>query len=330
MPTSQLALSSARQLARAARRGRAHRSHRHRHRQGRHRAEPQRRERRRVPGDADGAAPGAAPTSAIRLRGIMSHLALRRRPRQPRQRSSGAAAQRHADAGRATRVCTSRSRTCRNSPAAMTRPDLAYDMVRTGHRGLRPDPDTGARRHGPAAGDDTEMPCCAGPVGHAPATACPTGTPGSPTATPRWRCCRSVTPTVCSARLSGRIDVLINGRLRPQRRPHLHGPVRRRPRPRTQVDVAEGDEAILFGPGTHGEPTAQDWADTARHHQLRGRHQSARPGHSDVPRRRRRAEPLSDNDPKRPRRRSQCAAGWRAPRGWRRSAPSPGCPSPGR
>jgi alanine racemase len=27
------------------------------------------------------------------------------------------------------------------------------------------------------------------------------------------------------------------------------------------VDVAEGDEAILFGPGTHGEPTAQDWAE---------------------------------------------------------------------
>ena len=26
-------------------------------------------------------------------------------------------------------------------------------------------------------------------------------------------------------------------------------------------DVAEGDEAILFGPGTRGEPTAQDWAD---------------------------------------------------------------------
>lgn len=28
-----------------------------------------------------------------------------------------------------------------------------------------------------------------------------------------------------------------------------------------QPDVTEGDEAILFGPGTHGEPTAQDWAD---------------------------------------------------------------------
>ena len=26
-------------------------------------------------------------------------------------------------------------------------------------------------------------------------------------------------------------------------------------------DVADGDEAILFGPGTQGELTAQDWAD---------------------------------------------------------------------
>lgn len=46
----------------------------------------------------------------------------------------------------------------------------------------------------------------------------------------------------------------------PQRRPHLHGPVRGRPRP-GEPDVAEGDEAILFGPGTSGELTAQDWAD---------------------------------------------------------------------
>ena len=27
------------------------------------------------------------------------------------------------------------------------------------------------------------------------------------------------------------------------------------------VDVAEGDEAILFGPGAQGEPTAQEWAE---------------------------------------------------------------------
>jgi alanine racemase len=27
--------------------------------------------------------------------------------------------------------------------------------------------------------------------------------------------------------------------------------------------VATGDEVVLFGPGLHGEPTAQDWADAA-------------------------------------------------------------------
>jgi alanine racemase len=59
--------------------------------------------------------------------------------------------------------------------------------------------------------------------------------------------------------LSGRIDVLINDRLRrnvgricmDQFVVDLGaGP----------VDVAAGDEAILFGPGTSGEPTAADWA----------------------------------------------------------------------
>jgi alanine racemase len=27
------------------------------------------------------------------------------------------------------------------------------------------------------------------------------------------------------------------------------------------TEVAEGDEAVLFGPGSAGEPTAQHWAD---------------------------------------------------------------------
>ena len=60
--------------------------------------------------------------------------------------------------------------------------------------------------------------------------------------------------------LSGRLEVLINGRRRrgvgricmDQFVVDL-GPGR--------LDVAEGDEAILFGPGDRGEPTAQDWAD---------------------------------------------------------------------
>jgi alanine racemase len=29
------------------------------------------------------------------------------------------------------------------------------------------------------------------------------------------------------------------------------------------LDVAPGDPVVLFGPGDHGEPTAQDWADAA-------------------------------------------------------------------
>jgi len=60
--------------------------------------------------------------------------------------------------------------------------------------------------------------------------------------------------------LSGRLEVLINGR----RRPNVGricmdqfvvdlGP--------GAPDVSVGDEAILFGPGDDGEPTAQDWAD---------------------------------------------------------------------
>jgi alanine racemase len=60
--------------------------------------------------------------------------------------------------------------------------------------------------------------------------------------------------------LGGRIDVLINGRLRrsvgricmDQFVVEL-GP--------GATDVAEGDEAVLFGPGDAGEPLAQDWAE---------------------------------------------------------------------
>ena len=59
--------------------------------------------------------------------------------------------------------------------------------------------------------------------------------------------------------LGGRIDVLINGRLRRSvGRICMDqlvvdvGPA---------ADVSEGDEAVLFGPGAQGELTAQDWAD---------------------------------------------------------------------
>jgi alanine racemase len=58
--------------------------------------------------------------------------------------------------------------------------------------------------------------------------------------------------------LGGRIEVLINGVRRPS--------VGRVCMDQFVVDVGDldvsvGDEAILFGPGTAGEQTAQDWAD---------------------------------------------------------------------
>ena len=36
--------------------------------------------------------------------------------------------------------------------------------------------------------------------------------------------------------------------------------------------VGPGDEVVLLGRGADGEPTAQDWAEAAGHHQLRDRH----------------------------------------------------------
>ncbi|PRC44073.1 alanine racemase, partial [Mycobacterium sp. ITM-2017-0098] len=60
--------------------------------------------------------------------------------------------------------------------------------------------------------------------------------------------------------LSNRIDVSINGR--------RYANVGRICMDQFVVDlgpgpvgVAVGDDAILFGPGTHGEPTAQEWAE---------------------------------------------------------------------
>jgi alanine racemase len=149
-----------------------------------------------------------------------------------------------------------------NSPAVMARPDLAYDMVRPGIAvyGLSPIPDRGDMGLVPAmtlkcpvvlvrsvrAGDavsyghtwvaDADTTVALLPIGYADGV---------------------------FRGLSGRFDVLINGR-------------RRRSVGRLcmdqfvvdlgagPVDVGEGDEAILFGPGSHGEPRAQDWADVLK------------------------------------------------------------------
>ena len=200
----------------------------------------------------------ATADDAIRLRGLMSHLVHADDPEHP---TNDLQAQRFSDMLAQARSAGVRYEVAHlsNSPATMTRPDLNFDMVRPGIAvyGLSPIPERGDMGLIPAmtlkssvalvrsvrAGEgvsyghtwiadrDTNLGLL--PIGYADGV---------------YRT------------LSGRIDVLINGRLRrnvgricmDQFLVDL-GP--------GAVDVAEGDEAILFGPGTAGEPTAQDWAD---------------------------------------------------------------------
>ncbi len=146
-----------------------------------------------------------------------------------------------------------------NSPAVLTRPDLAFDMVRPGIAvyGLSPLPERGDMGLRPAmkvtspvvlirslkAGDGVSY-------GHT------------------WVAERDTTVALLPVgyadgvfrNLSGRIQVSINGRRYPG--------VGRICMDQFVVDlgpdptgVAAGDEAILFGPGAEGEPTAQDWAE---------------------------------------------------------------------
>ena len=195
---------------------------------------------------------------AIRLRGLMSHMVYADQPQNPTndiqaQRLTALLAQAR-DHGVRFEVAH-----LSNSAATMSRPDLAFDLVRPGIAvyGLSPVPQCGDMGLIPAmtvkcavalvksvragegvsyghtwiAEDDTTVALL--PIGYADGVF------------------RS---------LGGRLDVLINGRRRPgvgricmdQFLVDL-GP--------GQVDVAEGDEAVLFGPGGGGEPTAQDWAD---------------------------------------------------------------------
>jgi alanine racemase len=194
----------------------------------------------------------------IRVRGIMSHLV---HGDVPEHRFNDVQARRLTEMREAARAhgVPFEIAHLSNSPAVMTRPDLAFDMVRPGVAvyGLNPVPDRGDVGLRPAmtlkcpvtlvrsvrAGDGVSY-------GHL------------------WVADRDTTLALLPLgyadgvfrALGGRIDVLIRGR-------------RRRAVGRVcmdqfvvdlgpdAADVTEGDDAILFGPGTHGELTAQDWAD---------------------------------------------------------------------
>ena len=195
---------------------------------------------------------------ALRVRGLMSHMVYADDPDHPTnilqsQRFTEMLGQAQSSGVRYEVAHIS------NSSSAMSRPDLAYDMIRPGIAvyGLSPIPDRGQMGLIPAmtlrcpvaliksvrAGDGVSY-------GH------------------MWVADRDTTLALMPIGyadgvyrgLSGRFDVLINGRRRPnvgrvcmdQFVVDLGG---------GQTDVREGDTAVLFGPGSDGEPTAQDWAD---------------------------------------------------------------------
>lgn len=200
----------------------------------------------------------AVADEAIRVHGMMSHLACADEPEHP---ANSAQAERFSAMLAQAREHGVRYQVAHlsNSPAVLTRPDLAFDLVRPGIAvyGLNPLPgrdDVGLRpamtvkcvvalvrsvRAGEGvsygytwiADRDTNLALL--PVGYADGV---------------FRA------------LSGRFEVLINGRLRRAVGRVCMDQFVVDLGPGTP-DVAEGDEAVLFGPGTRGESTAQDWAD---------------------------------------------------------------------
>lgn len=200
----------------------------------------------------------AVADDAVRVRGLMSHLACADEAGSP---VNDVQAGRFSDMLSMARDQGMEFAVAHlaNSAGAMTRPDLAYDMVRPGIAvyGQSPIPERGDMGLIPAmtlkcvvalvrtikAGEgvsyghtwiapvDTTVALL--PIGYADGVFRP---------------------------LSGKFDVLINGRRRPSvgRVCMDQFVVDLGPGP---VDVTEGDEAILFGAGSLGEPIAQDWAD---------------------------------------------------------------------
>jgi alanine racemase len=200
----------------------------------------------------------AAAEDAIRLRGLMSHMVYADQPDNP---INDVQAQRFTDMLAQARDQGVRFEVAHlsNSSATMSRPDLAFDLVRPGIAvyGLSPVPQLGDMGLIPAM----TVKCTVALVKSIRAGE-------SVSYGHTWTSQRDTNLALLPIgyadgvfrSLGGRLDVLINGRRRAgvgricmdQFVVDL-GP--------GQLDVAEGDEAILFGPGTSGEPTAQDWAD---------------------------------------------------------------------
>jgi alanine racemase len=200
----------------------------------------------------------AAADGAVRPRGIMSHLACGDDPQHPMNDTQAArltaAREQAAAAGVLFEVAH-----LANSPATLTRPDLHFDVVRPGIAVYGQTPI-------PALGDFGLRPVmtlkC--PVSAVRSIMAGDGVSYGHT----WIADRDTTVGLIPLGyadgvfrgLSGRIDVSINGaRYRNVGRICMDqfvvdlGP--------GGAGVKVGDEAVLFGSGASGEPTAQDWAE---------------------------------------------------------------------
>ena len=200
----------------------------------------------------------AVAEDAVRPRGLMSHMVHADRPDSP---INNVQAQRFTDMVAQARNQGPRFEVVHlaNSSTTMSRPDLAFDLVRPGIAvyGLSPVPELGDMGLIPAM----TVKCAVALVKSIRAGE---GVSYGHT----WIADRDTNLALLPIgyadgvfrMLGGRLDVLINGRRRPGvgRICMDQFLVDLGPGP---LDVAEGDEAILFGPGTRGEPTAQDWAD---------------------------------------------------------------------
>ncbi|SEB25377.1 MULTISPECIES: alanine racemase [unclassified Mycobacterium] len=200
----------------------------------------------------------AAADGAVRPRGIMSHLACGDDPQHPMNDTQAerltAARKQAAAAGVHFEVAH-----LANSPATLTRPDLHFDVVRPGIAVYGQTPI-------PALGDFGLRPVM---TLKCPVTAVRSIKAGDGVSYGHtWIADRDATVGLIPLgyadgvfrNLSGRIDVSINGaRYRNIGRICMDqfvvdlGP--------DGAGVKVGDEAVLFGSGAAGEPTAQDWAE---------------------------------------------------------------------
>ncbi|OKH79826.1 alanine racemase [Mycobacterium sp. ST-F2] len=200
----------------------------------------------------------AAADGAMRTRGIMSHLACGDDPQHPMNDTQAARLTAAREQARTAGVRFEVAHLA-NSPATLTRPDLHFDIVRPGIAvyGQTPIPELGDFDLQPVM----TLKC---PVGAVRSIKAGDGVSYGHT----WIADHDTTVGLIPLGyadgvfrgLSGRIDVSING-------------VRFRNIGRICMDqfvidlgpdgagVQVGDEAVLFGSGASGEPTAQDWAE---------------------------------------------------------------------